>query len=83
MDAFKKIDKEEIPSQEPKIVAEFRIVPTANPREAFLEDYHHCCLCGSELIFTHNTNFLTLEVKEEAFCSACNIRTKQDQHRLQ
>ena len=82
MDAFKKIKEEETPSTEPQIVAEFHIIDRPNHREEFLEAYHNCCLCGSELVFTHNTNFITLEVKEEAFCTACNIRTKQDDHRL-
>ena len=68
---------------EPTVVAEFKIIPPTHPRDQFIEDYTYCCLCGSELIFTHVTNFIQGEVKEEAHCSSCNIRAKQNIHRLQ
>lgn len=52
-------------------------------RNHFLKEYHICCLCGRELTFTHVTNFILLEVKEEAYCSHCNIRNKKEFHKLQ
>lgn len=52
-------------------------------KEQFLDDYHHCPLCGTELIYTHVTDFAYLKVNEEAHCEACNIRTKKDEHILQ
>lgn len=55
------------------------ITPTAQ----FLTDYHQCCLCGTELQYTHVTNFIREEVKEEAHCPSCQVRTKEQQHRLQ
>lgn len=82
MEAFKEFEEEETSTTDSKVITEFRIVPTDSHREQFLDDYHHCCLCGSELVFTHNTNFIALDVKEEAFCPSCNIRTKQNDHRL-
>jgi transcription elongation factor Elf1 len=66
----------------PKIIAQFNIVESHSPREQFLEEYHHCPLCGTELIYAHVTNFIQEMVKEEAFCSACNIRTKANEHKL-
>lgn len=51
--------------------------------EQFLDDYLHCCLCGTELSYTHVTNFVTLEVAEEARCPSCQIRHKKDAHTLQ
>ena len=70
-------------NEESKIIAEFHISPMANTIEQMLEDYHTCCLCGSSLDFTHVTHFVTQEVTEEAFCTSCNIRSKEDVHRLQ
>lgn len=54
-----------------------------SPREQFVEDYNHCPLCGTELLYTHVTDFSYLKVNEEAHCEACNIRTKKDEHVLQ
>lgn len=83
MDSLKKDKEVAKGTSEPKIVAEFKINPPLNATEQFLEDYHNCCLCGSELMFTHVTDFILLDVKEEAYCMTCNVRTKQQTHRLQ
>jgi transcription elongation factor Elf1 len=66
-----------------KVIAQFHIVDTISPVEQFLEDYHQCPLCGTEMVFTHVTNFVNEEVKEEAHCSPCQIRVKSNQHQLQ
>ncbi len=52
-------------------------------QEQFLNDYNHCCLCGDELIFTHVTNFIGQDVKEEAHCPSCKVKTKEHHHTLQ
>ncbi len=52
-------------------------------REQQLEDHHHCCLCGTELVLTHVTHFTHLEVTEEAHCPSCHVRNRKVQHRLQ
>ena len=52
-------------------------------RDEAVEDYLNCCLCGSELTFTHVTHFVRLEVEEEAHCPSCRIRAKQNTYRLQ
>ncbi len=52
-------------------------------REQFIEDHFHCCLCGSELEFTHVSHFVRNEVKEEASCACCQIKTRTQQHTLQ
>lgn len=54
-----------------------------DPREQFLEDYHHCPLCGSELLFTHVTQFVTGSVAERAQCEDCHIQVKSSDHSLQ
>jgi hypothetical protein len=35
-----------------------------------------CCLCGSKLRFTHRTDYLNLQVHEEANCPQCGIKNK-------
>lgn len=52
-------------------------------RTVFLDDHHNCPLCGSELLLTNVTHFVDQKVREEAFCEACNIRTRHSQHELQ
>ncbi len=73
-------------NEEPKIIAEFRIVDsidTPTPQEIFVEEYNSCPLCGSELSFTHVTHFIDQYVNEEASCDGCNIKVKNASHRLQ
>ena len=55
----------------------------ATPVEKFLQDYNECPLCGTELLYTHVTNFVNGLVKEEAHCESCKIRTKANEHGLQ
>lgn len=68
---------------EAKIIAQFHIVDKPSALEQFLDNYKHCPLCSSELVYTHVTNFINERVQEEAFCMACNIRTKSGEHGLQ
>lgn len=68
---------------ESKIITQINIIPSRNHREEFLDDYYNCALCGSEMTYTHVTHFGQQVVEEEAFCPSCNIRTKQESHRLQ
>jgi transcription elongation factor Elf1 len=65
------------------IVAQFNIVDIPTKQEQYLQDYNHCPLCGTELLFTHVTNFIEGMVKEDAHCMTCNIRTKSAEHELQ
>ncbi len=52
-------------------------------REQFLLDYTTCCLCGSDLMFTHVTKFVTGEVKEQGACESCGIEHAPKSHPLQ
>lgn len=73
-------------SAESKIISEIdinMIISASNSAEDFIEDYNHCPLCGTELIYTHITHFLNNRVNEEAHCEKCNIKTKNNQHSLQ
>jgi DNA-directed RNA polymerase subunit RPC12/RpoP len=71
-------------SLESKTISEISVnIQWPSPRDQFIEDYSYCALCGDELIYTHNTHFVNLQVEEEAHCPSCNIRTKTAQHKLQ
>ena len=68
---------------EPQVIADIKINVEVDAKTQFLLDYTTCCLCGTDLEFTHVTNFVHHEVVEEAYCPSCSIRTKQESHRLQ
>jgi hypothetical protein len=55
----------------------------ATPHEQYLADYNECPLCGTEMLFTHVTNFVRGDVHEEAHCEACKIRVRDNSHQLQ
>ena len=48
-----------------------------------VENFTHCCLCGTQLEFTHTVDYGNLAIKEEAFCPACSIQTKSSTFTLQ
>ena len=52
-------------------------------RQNMIEYFNNCCICGSELEFTHVTQFQYGEVKMEGFCPCCEVRLKDEVHRLQ
>jgi len=52
-------------------------------KEQYLENYQCCCLCGTDLYFTHVTNFVEQDVQEESWCPSCNIRQQKQGHSLQ
>ncbi len=52
-------------------------------RQQYIEDHMNCVLCGKELQFSHQTNFSSLEVEEEAHCMACRIHAKTNRYCLQ
>lgn len=45
--------------------------------------YTHCVLCGSNLHFTHVTDFTKNLTQETARCPECGVKTRQIMHRLQ
>ena len=63
-------------------IAEIRIDQEVDPKEQFLDDYNHCPLCGTELSYTHVTDFAFLQVNEEAHCDPCGVRIKKEKHVL-
>jgi hypothetical protein len=52
-------------------------------REEAIDHYLNCYLCGGKLNFSNRTDFAELTVQEESHCVHCQIRSKQQVHRLQ
>lgn len=51
--------------------------------EQYIENYNHCCMCGTELSFAHVTDFMYNYVTEEAECPTCSVKLKSKHHVLQ
>ena len=66
-------------------IAEFKIhVKDKFEHDALIiTEYNSCILCGNQLEFTHNTNFIKNEVCEVAHCETCDIQNKNETHCLQ
>lgn len=45
-------------------------------REEFIEMENNCPLCGSELKLNHISDYLALQITEEAHCPRCKIKTR-------
>lgn len=54
----------------------------ATRHEDFVDSENNCCLCGSDLAFEHETDLLTLTVREEAHCPTCGVQLKEKEHIL-
>ena len=65
------------------IVAEFNITDSIDMKTQYLIEYTTCVLCGSELDFTHVTNFVYNQVEEISRCESCDIQNKRESHKLQ
>lgn len=48
-----------------------------------IEEHTTCCLCGTELKFTHQVDYLNLEVTEDSFCPGCQVQMKRRNYILQ
>ena len=51
-------------------------------QEEFVDNETSCCLCGTELTFHHEVDWLTQKVKEKAQCPSCGVQTKEKEHQL-
>lgn len=45
--------------------------------------YTHCALCGSNLHFTHITDFSRNLTQETARCPECGVKVRRAMHKLQ
>ena len=48
-----------------------------------VEQYCHCVLCGSNLHFSHMTDFSRNLTQETAKCPECGVKVRNVLHRLQ
>ena len=48
----------------------------------FIISQNNCVLCGTVLELKHITDRGTLEIKEEAFCTHCEVKTRTKTHAL-
>lgn len=64
-------------------IKETTYMSTKEEHEMILDDENNCCLCGSNLKFSHNVDYLTLMIKEDAHCPSCKIQMKSKEHKLQ
>ncbi len=53
----------------------FERVETTNHRE-FIQAHNNCILCSSVLELQHKRAEDTAEIKEEAYCPQCDLRTR-------
>ncbi len=59
----------------------FERVETKNHRE-FILAHNNCVLCSSVLELRHVRSDLTVEIKEEAYCPHCDMRTRAKSYTL-
>jgi hypothetical protein len=45
-------------------------------QQEFIVTQSHCVLCGSELELKHIADSAAGQIKEEAYCSECEVRTR-------
>lgn len=50
--------------------------------DEFIQQECFCCLCGSELEFQHEFDFLNLKVSEKSSCRQCHIDISNKDHTL-
>ena len=74
---MEKIEKIEIGK-----VQYFERVETTLHRE-FIQSHNNCVLCASVLELRHVKNSETSEIKEEAYCPHCDLRTRAKNYSLQ
>lgn len=56
--------------------------PETEHHQDFIQQHCHCILCGSVLEFQHMVDGVDNQIKEEARCPECQIRTRSKIHPL-
>lgn len=62
---------------------EYPTITAKDWREEAISDHLNCCLCGSELHFTHNVDHKTQVAVEAGCCEFCGVKHHARDHRLQ
>lgn len=71
---------QEIANQEDRPTL-FENARTKRQRE-FIHLQDHCTLCNTALSVQHLADFGSWSVREEAFCTCCDVRTRNRMHSL-
>lgn len=53
-----------------------------NSHREFVRNHGHCVLCSTVLELKHVRNDSEAQIKEEAFCSECEVKTRAKIHTL-
>ncbi len=69
--------------EEKTAAAEMDLSPLYTTAEEAMARYTHCTMCGSNLHFTHVTDFSRNLTQETARCPECGLKARQIVHRLQ
>jgi hypothetical protein len=66
-------------------IFKFNIVPLPDleRRQAFKEAVNNCPLCGQQLDFAIDVDFLSLKIKEDCICQACQLQIRSEVFDLQ
>lgn len=60
-----------------------RSQPKNDRHEQIIEHLTRCCLCGNELKYHHETDYIMLTVREEAHCQSCGVRMRKESYTIQ
>jgi transcription elongation factor Elf1 len=62
---------------------EWQTVTRKDWSEEAINDHLNCCLCGTELSFSHAIDHAQQAAVEEAKCGFCGVKHRATEHRLQ
>lgn len=67
-------------------MSKFQIKIEANDevtqQDEFIQQELHCSLCGHELEFNHEFDFLNLKIQEQSRCPECRIQVANKDYTL-
>jgi len=63
----------------------FNILPLKDleRREAYKEAVNNCPVCGQNMKFKHEQDFLSNSIKEIAVCDSCRLQVREEDHKVQ
>ena len=66
-------------------IFKFNILPMEDieRRQAFKEAVNLCPLCGEQLKFDVEIDFMTLKIKEDCLCQQCQLKIRTEVYDLQ
>ena len=77
------IESKDMPNTDETASEKAALTPVYGTSKDVVARYSHCALCGSNLHFTHVTDFARNLTQETARCPECGVKARQAMHRLQ